>query len=207
MSAESPYEKLGVKETASFEEIQDAKKRLCDRYNKDTKTMETIEAAYDAIIMDRLKLRAEGKIKVPDRIRFAERAVEAPSNPTSIAANNSPAWIQELMDTPTRSDLLLSAGIFTTLGVWTALAGNQIAMLPFPIALGFMATIYLLNRKENRFGRGLLMSSLGLVVGIALGNALGQFLASQGSGNLFSAEQFTCLVIFSLFWLISSFLR
>ena len=205
MFAQSPYEKLGVKETASFEEIQDAKKRLCDRYSQDTKTMEIIEAAYDAIIMERLKLRAEGKIKVPDRIRFAEQVVEAPSNPTPMTPNNSPAWIQELIDTPTRSDVLLPTGIFITLAVATAVVGKEI--LPFFIALGFMTTIYLVNRKENRFGRSLLISSIGLVVGIASGNTLGQFLATQGSGNLFGVEQFTCLVIFSLFWLISSFLR
>ncbi len=207
MTVQSPYEKLGVKETASFEEIQDAKKRLSDRYREDKKIVESIEAAYDAIIMDRLRLRAEGKIKVPDRIRFAEPAVKTPSPTTPLTENNSPSWGQDLISSPTRENILWPAGVFLTLGTWTSVAGEDPAMLSLPIALGFMATVYFLNRKENRFGRSLLIGFIGLVVAIALGNGLGNLLAAQGSGNLLSVEQFTSLVIFSFFWLISSFLR
>lgn len=207
MTERSPYEKLGVKETASFEEIQDAKKRLSDRYREDKKIVESIEAAYDAIIMDRLRLRAEGKIKVPDRIRFAEPAVEKPRPTTSVTENNSPSWVQDLIDTPTSQDIIWPAGVFLTLATWTSVAGKDPAMLSLLIALGFMATVYFLNRKENRFGRSLLIGFIGLVVAIALGNGLGNLLAAQGSGNLLSVEQFTTLVIFSFFWLISSFLR
>ena len=208
MTVQSPYEKLGVKETASFEEIQDAKKRLSDRHREDNKIVESIEAAYDAIIMDRLRLRAEGKIKVPDRIRFAEPAVEKSSPTTSVTENNSPSWVQDLIDTPTSQDILWPAGVFLTLATWTSVAGKDPAMLSLPIAFGFMATVYFLNRKENRFGRSLLIGFIGLVVAIALGNGLGNLLAiAQGSGNLLSVEQFTTLVIFSFFWLISSFLR
>jgi len=206
MTVQSPYEKLGVKETASFEEIQDAKKRLSDRYREDNKIVESIEAAYDAIIMDRLRLRAEGKIKVPDRIRFAEPAVEKPGPTTSVTENNSPSWVQDLIDTLTSQDIIWPAGGFLTLATWTSVAGKDPAMLSLPIALGFMATVYFLNRKENRFGRSLLIGFIGLVVAIALGKVLGNLLVAQGD-NLLSVEQFTSLVIFSFFWLISSFLR
>ena len=85
MSEQSPYEKLGVSETASFEEIQAAKNRLTQEYSNDVKTVEDIEAAYDSIIMERLKLRQEGRIKVPDRIRFAERQRETPPPPPTLS--------------------------------------------------------------------------------------------------------------------------
>jgi hypothetical protein len=73
MSEQSPYEKLGVSEEASFDEIQDVRNRLLQQYSGDSKRVEVIEAAYDAILMDRLRMRQEGKIKVPERIRFPER--------------------------------------------------------------------------------------------------------------------------------------
>ncbi|HEY9891193.1 MAG TPA: CPP1-like family protein, partial [Candidatus Sericytochromatia bacterium] len=73
MSDQNPYEKLGVTEDASFDEIQDAKGRLLQQHRGDQKLIESVEAAYDAIIMDRLRMRQEGKIKVPERIRFPEK--------------------------------------------------------------------------------------------------------------------------------------
>ena len=76
MIEQNPYEQLGVTEGSSFEEIQAAKKRICDANNNDPKLVESIEAAYDAVIMDRLRLRQEGKIKVPERIRFPESSEE-----------------------------------------------------------------------------------------------------------------------------------
>jgi len=59
MSDQSPYEKLGVSEDASFDEIQDARNRLFEQYSGDSKSVEIIEAAYDAILMDRLRMRQE----------------------------------------------------------------------------------------------------------------------------------------------------
>ena len=72
MSEKTPYEKLGVSETAPFEEIQKAKDHLSHKHSDNFETIESIESAYDAIVMERLKLRQEGKVNVPDNIRFAE---------------------------------------------------------------------------------------------------------------------------------------
>ena len=70
----------GVTENSSFEEIQAAKKRLYEQHGNDSAVLEEVEIAYDSIIMDRLRLRQEGKIKVPDRIRFAEETPEVNAN-------------------------------------------------------------------------------------------------------------------------------
>ena len=45
--------------------------------------------------MERLKLRQEGKIKVPDRIRFAEKQakpIATASSKTDKIENNGPQW-------------------------------------------------------------------------------------------------------------------
>ena len=43
MSDQHPYDKLGVSEDASFDEIQDARNRLLEQYNGDAKRLELIE--------------------------------------------------------------------------------------------------------------------------------------------------------------------
>ena len=73
MSQQSPYEQLGVSEDATFEEIQAAKQRVLAQLGGDDTLQNNIEAAYDAILMERLKLRQQNKIKVPEEIRFPEK--------------------------------------------------------------------------------------------------------------------------------------
>lgn len=220
MSEQNAYEQLGVGENASFEEIQDAKKRLIQQHGNDSKKVETIESAYDTIIMDRLRLRQEGKIKVPERIRFPERAPEAPANvKPSSERQPSAQWLQQFIDNPSQADILLPTGIFlvlATIAVFTQ-AGDisqtvdpsqpaSTSLLPLLMSLGFIANIYFLNRKEGRFGRAFLMSLAALFVGIGLGTGLAQLMVAQG-GVVLGVEKLASTITFCLFWLASCFLR
>ncbi len=208
MSEQSPYEKLGVTESASFEEIQEAKNRLTEECQNDKKTLESVETAYDAIIMDRLKLRQEGKIKVPDRIRFPERVIQAPPHPPTLAASSSPTWLKGLIDTPSPRDIWLPATGFLGLSGIAAFAqGNPASLLPLLLVFGVFTNVYFLNRKEHRFGRSLLLTFVGLLVGVGLGTGLANLLLSNNLSVPLSQEQVATLVTFSLFWLMSSFLR
>lgn len=204
MSDRNPYETLGVSQDASFEEIQEAKSRLTQQYQEDSKHVESIEAAYDAIIMDRLKMRQEGKIKVPERIRFPERVVEAPPSFTPPKLDNSPAWLQELIDRPSRNDILVPAGVFLGLGL---LSFFSLQLLSLAMALGFGANIYFINRKENRLGRAFLLTLVGLVVGVGIGMALSMLGAPIGivPEQLAMLEEVGATLF--IFWLMSSFLR
>jgi hypothetical protein len=74
--------------------------------------METIETAYDAILMERLRMRQEGKIKVPEGIRFAERLSQTPPKESTAPAKQSVAWLQQLLDQPSLSEVLLPGGCF-----------------------------------------------------------------------------------------------
>lgn len=204
MSDQNPYELLGVTKDASFEEIQEARNRLSQQNRDDRKLVESLEAAYDAVIMDRLRMRQEGKIKVPERIRFPERIAQAPPKTVAQNANPSPSWMQELIDTPSRADVLIPAGTYALLGLLTFLDPNPQSTVPsLTMALGFCANIYFINRKEKRFGRAVLMTLIGLVLGVGLGVLLGGSLNSPG----ISKDQFATLVAFLVFWLMSSFLR
>ena len=104
MSEKKHYETLGLDENSSFEEIQGARDRLLKEHNGDRQRSEAVETAYDAILMDRLRLRQEGKIKVPDRIRFPERPVESAASPVSLSPKQAPDWACLLYTSPSPRD-------------------------------------------------------------------------------------------------------
>lgn len=206
MSDQNPYEKLGVREDASFDEIQDAKGRLLQEHHGDQKLLESVEAAYDAIIMDRLKMRQEGKIKVPERIRFPEKVSQALPSLTPTPVNRSPAWLQGLLDTPTPPDLIWPAVSFLVLsGVTVFYPDRDNSILSLVLALGFGCSIYFLNRKEHQFGRAVLLTLAGLLVGFGLGTLLGSLLPTQIA--IIGSLKFATLMTFLVLWLVSSFLR
>lgn len=209
MSDQNPYERLGVTEDASFDEIQDAKGRLMQQHRGDQKLLDAVEAAYDAIIMDRLRMRQEGKIKVPERIRFPEKLSQAPSTFSQAPINNSPPWLQRLVDTPTPGDLLWPAVSFLLLGAVSIVyrAPDMSSMLSLVLALGVGCSIYFLNRKEGQFGRAVLLTLAGLLVGVGLGSLLGNSLATQITSIGITPDRLATMVTFFVLWLISSFLR
>ncbi|HEY9696436.1 MAG TPA: CPP1-like family protein [Trichocoleus sp.] len=202
MSDNNPYERLGVDENASFDEVQEARNRLVEEHSSDRKLVEAIETAYDAILMDRLRMRQEGKIKVPDRIRFPERLADPPPEFTPSPTQQTPDWLQKFIDTPSRNDILLPAGLFSVAGVIVLVTQPA---LPLAIGIGF--SIYFLNRKENKFGRAILLTLAGLIVGVALGSVLAQWLQPQLASLALSADAFAAMTTFLILWLISSFLR
>lgn len=208
MSDQNPYEKLGVTEDATFDEIQDARGRLVQQYSGDHKYIEAIEAAYDAILMERLRMRQEGKIKVPEGIRFAERLSQTPPKESPVPTKKSAAWLQRLLDKPSLSEVLSSGAVFLTLsslGVFYVTAGNQVLQLS--LIVGVAASLYFVNRKEQKFGRAVLLTGLGLIIGLVAGSIFGNLLQAQIANINLTAEQFSTVVTFILLWLVSSFLK
>lgn len=206
MSEQNPYEQLGVTEESSFEEIQEAKQRLVQQYQNDSKIVELIESAYDSVLMDRLRMRQEGRIKVPDRIRFPER-LTIPVESKPVTSGKSPNWWQSLIDTPSAQDIGVPAVIYACLGAITLLVPDPSgSLLPLLLAFGVFVNIYFFNRKEKRFGRALLFTLAGLVLGVALGAGLAS-LAAKADLNIFGDRQIYALITFLIFWVISSFFR
>ncbi|MEA5596443.1 CPP1-like family protein [Rivularia sp. UHCC 0363] len=208
MSDQNPYEKLGVSEDASFEEIQDTRNRLVEQYSGDTSRLEIIEAAYDAVLMNRLRMRQEGKIKVPERIRFPESKVQVTPDLSPVSKKQSPAWLQRMVDKPSTLDIVVP-------GVWyLGLSANSLfyrtggdQVLQLMLILGVGVSIYFLNRKENKFGRAVLFTLVGLIVGLIIGGLIATSLTEPlGSAN-FTTNQFATVLTFALLWLICSFLK
>ncbi|PIG94658.1 CPP1-like family protein [Gloeocapsopsis sp. IPPAS B-1203] len=208
MGDQNYYEKLGVSEDATFDEIQEARNRLLQQYSGDYKHLEAVEAAYDAILMERLRMRQEGKIKVPEGIRFAERLTQVPPKENSSPVQKSPEWLQRLVDQPSLTDIILPATVFSglsALSIFYTAASAQILQIALIVGVG--TSFFFLYRKEKKFGRAVLLTGMGLVTGLIAGAIFGSLLLPQLSSLGISVEQFSTTLTFILLWLISSFLR
>ncbi|MDZ8187833.1 MAG: CPP1-like family protein [Nostoc sp. ChiSLP02] len=208
MSDQNPYEKLGVSEEASFDEIQDARNRLFEQHSGDAKHLEVIEAAYDAILMDRLRMRQEGKIKVPERIRFPELRVQSPPKETQTPRENSPVWLQQILDQPAPADILLPGAWYlglSAISLFYPEGGDQVLQLA--LVVGVSIGIYFLNRKEGKFGRAVLFTLVSLIIGLIAGGVLASLLLPQIPLINLGSNQFSTVLTFILLWLVTSFLR
>ncbi|OIP75559.1 MAG: molecular chaperone DnaJ [Oscillatoriales cyanobacterium CG2_30_44_21] len=205
MSEPTPYDKLGVNDEASFEEVRDARDRLLRENEGDESQQELIELAYDAILMARLRARKEGRIAVPDRIRYPERvATVAPPASQSSTQRLTPSWLSRLLDNPDPKDIYISLGIFTGLGIINLFVPASSIWL----SIGLTASVYLLTRKENRFGRALLISLAGISFGVALAALTDQFLVLSrlvGEGLFPSSIQMAIILL--VMWLHTCFLK
>lgn len=202
MSDPTPYERLGVTEDASFEEVRDARDRLIGELEGDELQQELVEAAYDAILMDRLRARQEGKIKVPDRIRFPERlSANLPSIIQPSPVKRTPNWLANLVDNPSRKEILTSLAVFAGLGAIGFLVPTAAATW---LAIALLASIYLLNRKENRFGRSILLALAGLALAVLLGLAFNR-LPTLATPEFPSPLLMAIMMV--VMWLVSCFLR
>jgi Protein CHAPERONE-LIKE PROTEIN OF POR1-like len=204
MSNQSHYEKLGVTATASFEEIQTARVRLNATYADDPKRLQEVEAAYDALLMERLRLRQEGKIDVPDGVRFAENKVATPK-PAPAIAFSLPGWLNGFAVAPSLWDWLAPTIVYVVLaGLAIGFPGARGEGLQAWMAIATGATIFFGYRKENKVLRAILFSFGGLILGFVVGIPIAQSLGpivSLPSGVIVS--WFT----FALLWLISTFLK
>jgi Protein CHAPERONE-LIKE PROTEIN OF POR1-like len=207
MSQHSPYEQLGVAEDATFEEIQAAKQRVLARSGSDQQLQDNVEAAYDAIIMERLKLRQQGKIKVPDGIRFPEKPAAVMPKFPDLSVSNSPSWLGDTFEQPNRSELLTTSGVYAVLSGAALVPSLANSSLPTLVALGTAFSLYFVNQKQRRFKRALLGTLLALVLGAIVSGVLVNTLHLPVGQIGIPGEVFAGLVIFLLLWVASSFTK
>lgn len=207
MSQQSPYEQLGISEDATFEEVQAAKQRVLARSGGDRQLQDNVEAAYDAIVMARLKLRQQGKIKVPDGIRFPEKPSTVTPKFPSLSVANSPSWLGDTFERPSQSEILTTSGVYTLLGGAALVPSIANTGLPTLIAFGTGFSLYFINQKQRRFKRALLGSLVALVVGAVVAGLLVNTLHLPIAQIGVPGEVFAGLLILLLLWVASSFTK
>ena len=127
-------------------------------------------------------------------------------NPTP--REQSPAWLQQFVDQPSLPEILLPGAWYLGLsGVSLFIPSNSEQILQLGLIIGIGVSVYFLNRKENKFGRAVLLTLGGLIVGLLVGGLISSGLLQQFPGVNITNNQLSTVLTFILLWLISSFLR
>ena len=198
--AMNPYERLGISPDASFDDVQAAKRGRLAEVGDDPQACARIEAAYDAVLMDRLKERQQGKLSNA-ALSASQREAARPTAPSSAA---SKPVLPSLPSLP-RPTLKFSAPALPSFSLaegrerWLPLAGGGVLLsillltpassAELVLAFATVLTVVNLQRRQGSLlpavGWSVLLLSLGLLLGgllvsaIDTGLPLGLPLASQ----------------------------
>jgi hypothetical protein len=184
-SQPSAYERLGISVDAGFDAVQSAKQERLSEVGDDPQARAQIEAAYDAVLMDRLKERQQGKVSSA-ALNASQREAKAPALASPLQRPNLPSLPKIAgLKTPSLPSASFS---WPTLALaegserWLPLAGFSVLLLllllappssaELVLALATVLTVVNLQRRNRRFlsavGWGILLLSIGLVAGSLL---------------------------------------
>jgi len=180
-----PYQRLGVEPDASFDAVQAARAARLQEVGDDPLAQAAIDAAYDAVLMGRLKERQQGKVSSAARTASQrEQTAAPPSRPVLPSLPSLPQLPSGRLSAPRPS--LPTLALATGRERWFPLAAHG-SLLVFLVALPAMpadlllalataATVLNLQRRHGRFldavGWSVLLLVVGLVVGALLLSAL-----------------------------------
>lgn len=176
-----PYQRLGVEPDASFDAVQAARASRLEEVGEDPLARSAIEAAYDAVLMDRLKERQQGKVSSAARTASQrEQTAPPPSRPLLPSLPSLPQLPAGRGTAPRLSlpTLALAEGRerWFPLATHGALLVFLLALPAMPadllLALATAATVLNLQRRHGRFLAAVGWSVLLLVVGLVAGALL-----------------------------------
>ena len=132
--------------------------------------------------MQRLRLRQEGKIKVPEQIRFPDKQVQV--NPLPKVTNNQTTekisnWLTDFLDQPDSKEVLINGLIFLSL-ITVSIFSNNSEMLPLLLTVGVGTSFFVLYRKQSLFWRSIGITFVSFVVAVFVANIFFNLLASAG---------------------------
>lgn len=178
---EGPYAQLGISADATFDAVQAARSARLEAVGDDPLARSRVEAAYDAILMDRLKERQQGKVSSAARSASArEQATPPPARPALPAL---PAFAQlPAARSGERRLQLPSLALAEGRERWFPLAAHGsllVLLLALPaappdllLALATAATVLNLQRRSGRFLAAVGWSFALLLMGLLLGALL-----------------------------------
>jgi hypothetical protein len=185
----NPYERLGISPDASFDEVQAAKQARLAEVGEDPISRARIEAAYDAVLMERLKDRQQGKVSTA-ALNASQREAAKPAAKPAAAKPVLPS-LPSLPALP-RPALNLSAPALPRLALaegrerWFPVAGGAVllgilllspaANAELVLAFATVLTVVNLQRRLGRLlpavGWSVLLLSAGLLLGGLLVSAI-----------------------------------
>ncbi|XP_058114933.1 protein CHAPERONE-LIKE PROTEIN OF POR1, chloroplastic [Magnolia sinica] len=190
-----PYRRLGVSSDASEEEIRGARNFLLQQYAGHERSVESIEAAYEKILMASFRARKKSKINLKSRLK---KKVE-----------ESPPWVKRLLDfveLPPTEVILRRMFLFAFMGAWSVMNSAE-AGPAFQVALSLAACIYFLNDKTKSLARASILGFGALVIGWVCGSFLVPMIPAFLLQPTWTLELLTSLVAYVFLFLACTFLK
>ena len=193
--APDPYGLLGVAADASFEEVQTAKQNRLADVGDDPIARARIEAAYDGVLMGRLKERQQGKVSTAARSASVREDKVASAKPPAAAglpalpklpALPRPAGFPKL-GWPQLSLPSLRFEQNRDSGITLAVAAGFIGLLLLApavsaellLSLAALGAVTMVQRRSRRFWPAVGWSLALLVAGLVLGGVLSGLLSAD----------------------------
>ena len=202
---QDPYQQLQIRSDASFDEVQRARDRVLKTCGEDAVARAKVEAAYDAVLMDRLRDRQSGRLSA-EGATASRMEREQGEGAASLTSNGPAALLTRFRNLSLPAPSLKGSAVVPDLtlvqgqGLVVRLSLGALALLlllfapqtiELLLALGtiglFISQIRRGRRPLGSLGWSVLLLILGLVVGALLSVAV------AGSGLPFTVEQWQSL--------------
>jgi len=190
-----PYKRLGISTDASEEEVWSSRNFLLNQYGSHERSAESIEAAFEKILMASFINRKKTKINLKSRLK---KQVE-----------ESPSWIKNLLgsvEVPPKIIILNRLFLFGFMAVWSVMNSAESGPA-FQVALSLGACIFFLNDKSKNLGRASIIGLGSLVIGWVCGSIVGPLIPSILLHPTWTLELLTSLVAFIFLFLGCTFLK
>lgn len=190
-----PYKRLGITRDASEEEIWGSRNFLLQQYAGHERSEESIEAAFEKILMASFQHRKKTKINLKTRLK---KQVE-----------ESPPWVKNLLsfvELPPADIILRRLFLFAFMGGWSIMNSAESGPA-FQVAISLAACIYFLNEKTKSLGRAFVIGFGALVTGWVCGSLLVPNIPSVLLHPTWTLELVTSLVVYVFLFLSCTFLK
>ena len=218
--SDDPYVRLGLSQDATFEQVQAAKARCIAEVDGDDQARARVEAAYDSVLMSRLRNRQQGQVS-PAAATASQREdglgslpVSGPSFPgTSVLQKirtNLPDPSQSLASFAPQWSLVEGQGRIVRLiagVVGLALLVVSVASVQLVLALDCIGVFLSQVRRGRRPLASLGWTLLALLVGLVVGSLFTTALSPTALQQLsITPAQIQALPAAILLWLAALFL-
>ncbi|OWM90333.1 hypothetical protein CDL15_Pgr014635 [Punica granatum] len=190
-----PYKRLGISPSASEEEIWGSRNFLLQQYAGHERSEESIEAAFEKLLMASFQHRKKTKINLKSRLK---KKVE-----------ESPPWVKNLLnfvEVPPTDVIFRRLFLFAFMGGWSVMNSAE-GGPAFQVAVSLAACIYFLNEKTKSLGRAFVIGLAALATGWVCGSIVVPMVPTFLLRPTWTLELLTSLVAYVFLFLACSFLK